>query len=696
MTRHAERTSLSHPLGIDEVPCGGGVLGLTLCPGKVAPSYAGAPWRRDLDLDLDRVRAWGAEVVVTLTEEAELRALSVPTLGEGVRARGMDWLHLPIVDGQAPGATFERRWAVFGTILRARLERGGRVLIHCRGGLGRAGTVAARLLVEFGAEPSAAIAAVRAARRGAIETRGQEAYLQALKPFQARSSRADKLVGCLLAGAVGDAFGYAVEFIKLRDILRTYGPSGLTEPQFRGGKLVVSDDTQMTLFTAEGLVRAWRSGRTDADAVVEAIRASYLDWFATQEGGAGEAARRPGALARYRELWFDRAAGTTCKTALSAGGAGAIERPINNSKGCGGVMRVAPIGLLTQLTPAEAFIVAARAAALTHGHPLGYLSAGALAYLLRLLAAGAALTAAAEAAIAHLATWDGADELIALLRRALALAGDRSEEPRAAVAGLGLGWVGEEALAVALYAAVRSESLIETLILSANHDGDSDSTASIAGQIWGAAHGVEGLPLNWIAALDVLDPLGEVIDGLERLNADFEATHDPAAFARREGFDPHALHVAAVHAWVEANTRRYANVAEVRLTDFKWNEGRALDVDFTAEFLPGGRQERLAAYADGAGQIWISAPMFVSPMGAPASFPAVEFDAATGKALLAGVRAVIPPLAPFGIDPKTGRHLDASTPLNGRMPDLAGVRKRLGRAGLVVLVDVSTGLPDVA
>ena len=160
------RTSISHPLQIAEiiVADGFGKLGVTFCPGKVQSFGQTGAWHRDLGLDLDAVVEWNAAVVVTLVEERELILLQVPGLGEAVRARHMDWVHLPIVDRGVPDADFERSWESVGKGLRARLRAGFNVLVHCMGGLGRAGTIASRLLVELGWEPRAAVAEVRRVR----------------------------------------------------------------------------------------------------------------------------------------------------------------------------------------------------------------------------------------------------------------------------------------------------------------------------------------------------------------------------------------------------------------------------------------------------------------------------------------------------------------------------------------------------
>ena len=131
-------------------------------------------WDRDLALDLDAIRDWGAAAVVTLLEPKELTLLRVERLGEEVLRRNMLWFHLPIVDVSIPDEQFEQKWDVAGEELRSILRGGSDVLVHCRGGLGRAGTIAARLLIELGMEPKTAIARVRAVRPGAIETSDQE------------------------------------------------------------------------------------------------------------------------------------------------------------------------------------------------------------------------------------------------------------------------------------------------------------------------------------------------------------------------------------------------------------------------------------------------------------------------------------------------------------------------------------------
>ena len=185
------RTSQTHPLQIATVNVPGveGRIGVTFCPGKVQPHGASGAWDRDLGIDLDAIRAWGSQgraptTVATLVENHELRTLKVPDLGEAVRRSGMEWVHLPFPDGSAPGSDFETMWREDGPKLRRSLRTGRFVLVHCKGGQGRAGTIAARLLVELGCEPTAAVENVRAARSGAIENEMQRQHVLAAQPVE--------------------------------------------------------------------------------------------------------------------------------------------------------------------------------------------------------------------------------------------------------------------------------------------------------------------------------------------------------------------------------------------------------------------------------------------------------------------------------------------------------------------------------
>jgi ADP-ribosyl-[dinitrogen reductase] hydrolase len=177
-----KKTSVTHPLEIAAISAGPtfGRVGITFCPGKYDQDAKSGYWDRDLSLDLNAIRTWGADAVVTLVEPMELVLLRVENLGEEVRRRKMLWFHLPIVDVSTPDAGFEQHWEVAGDSLRTLLRSGRDVLVHCRGGLGRAGIIGSRLLIELGVEPETAIRCVRAVRPGAIETRDQEKFVLAI------------------------------------------------------------------------------------------------------------------------------------------------------------------------------------------------------------------------------------------------------------------------------------------------------------------------------------------------------------------------------------------------------------------------------------------------------------------------------------------------------------------------------------
>jgi len=183
--RATPRTSHTHPLQIPSVALGKGLgrIGISFCPGKWQPAAMTGAWARDLEVDA--VAARGAVAVVTLVEAHELVALRVENIGAAVADKGMRWFHLPIPDVTAPGPAFEEAWVDAGPALRSMLRNQGDVFVHCKGGLGRAGTVAARLLVELGAEPEQAIADVRAVRVGAVQVSDQEAYVRQQRAVEA-------------------------------------------------------------------------------------------------------------------------------------------------------------------------------------------------------------------------------------------------------------------------------------------------------------------------------------------------------------------------------------------------------------------------------------------------------------------------------------------------------------------------------
>lgn len=314
--------------------------------------------------------------------------------------------------------------------------------------------------------------------------------------------RGPRVSGCLLGGAVGDALGAAIEFNGIRAVRRLYGPDGVTGfPEGEPGR--ITDDTQMALFTLEGLLLARRAGAVSVEARAGHVHHAYLRWLRTQDsstdGGPGAS---EGSLLAEGWLHVQRSPGRTCLAALSTGAMGTVSAPLNDEKGCGGVMRAAPAGLLAGGT-ADAFDLGAATAAITHGHPSGYLSAAALAAAVHDLCAGAGLDQALGAARALLdERGSPAAETRAALDAGMAL-GRRGGLTAEDLESLGGGWVGEEALAIAVAAAVACpDDFAGAVLLAVNHSGDSDSTGAICGNLLGAALGVSAIPSGWVAALE--------------------------------------------------------------------------------------------------------------------------------------------------------------------------------------------------
>jgi len=319
--------------------------------------------------------------------------------------------------------------------------------------------------------------------------------------------------GCLLGGAIGDALGYPVEFMSRDMILRKYGKDGINDLVIsKGGKALISDDTQMTLFTAEGIVCSETLRRQGImSEPSDEVFSAYGRWLFTQ-GEKRQNVTRKGWLLDQVDLHNRRAPGNTCLQSLSSGLKGTWQSPHNWSKGCGGVMRTAPAGLFYEKS--EAFLKGVEFAAITHGHPSGYLPGGALAFMIASLISGSGIREAAEEAVEVLESWDGYQETESKLRLSIDLAGSGTDDAEA-IARIGEGWVGDEALAISTYSAIRHGSdFRKALAASVNHDGDSDSTGSITGNLLGARYGVEAIPAGWIDPLEIKDVILRAADDL--------------------------------------------------------------------------------------------------------------------------------------------------------------------------------------
>ncbi len=342
-------------------------------------------------------------------------------------------------------------------------------------------------------------------------------------------SRADRITGCLLGGAVGDALGAPIEFLRLSEIRERFGRDGITDYAPAYGRLgAITDDTQMTLFTAEGLLRAACRGALkgicDGPTV---FYFAYLRWLKTQgyeskgdgfrfatEDLPAEGGMMPnGWLSTVRELQTRRGPGNTCLAALRSETFGRIESPpINDSKGCGGVMRAAPAGLV-EGPLARAFELGCQTAVITHGHPTGWLAGGALAAIVHELLEGRTIQDSVAASVELLRGHPRSRECREALNTAVKLA-ERGAPSAEKLTTLGQGWVAEEALAIGVYAALAAGTFREGVLLAVNHGGDSDSTGSIAGNILGAALGRKAIPKAWLDRLELRDVIAQVAKDL--------------------------------------------------------------------------------------------------------------------------------------------------------------------------------------
>lgn len=343
----------------------------------------------------------------------------------------------------------------------------------------------------------------------------------------------DRFRGCLLGGAVGDALGAPVEFLRLAQIRERYGPTGIQSMDAAYGRIgAITDDTQMTLFTAEGLLRSMVriAHRGIAGAQVKITKDAYLRWLGTQGAPLPRAYVRqhegepPNWLLSHRELFSQRAPGHTCIQALLHTPYDEL-RATNNSKGCGGVMRVAPVALFAHVMGAgeeeavyrATFELGAELAAITHGHPTGILSAGVFAVLVLFALKDGALADACDWCKKLLAappdslrlSGSAGAETARAIDKALELAASGTE-PEAALPQLGEGWVAEEALAIALYCALTARDFESGVITAVNIDGDSDSTGSMTGNLLGAVHGERAIPEPWLQSLELRDLIGTI------------------------------------------------------------------------------------------------------------------------------------------------------------------------------------------
>ena len=491
-----------------------------------AGEYPGDKNGESAEVRLKRMHRFGVRHFIDLTEEGELHPY------RQLLPNDTTYLRFPIRDVDVP----ESVEAVHQLIdkMDYLMLQDGYVYIHCWGGVGRTGTIVACYEARQMEEPTLekALAALRdcfsempkASHRTSPETQEQidfvRRFVESCKQREGflKLRTHDRIRGSLMAGAAGDALGYTVEFMSRQGILAQYGNKGITQFDLSAeGKALVSDDTQMTLFTACGMLTGVTRGymRGIGGQPEKHVRGAYLDWYYTQ---ADEAKKRQMGGARYTwlrdlpELAHRRAPGNTCLSACES----LLQRKEvqNHSKGCGGIMRVAPMALLMAGYRSRGGFIydvprmdaaGAEMAAVTHKHPLAFLPSAMLTHLIYRVTGMEESEVKAEMAHIALETIDALDKiykgeydedkryLANLTRMAVKLAAnDKSDAENIRL--LGEGWTGEEAWAIALYCAVRHVgSMEDALIAAVNHDGDSDSTGAVCGNIMGAIYGYEAM-----------------------------------------------------------------------------------------------------------------------------------------------------------------------------------------------------------
>jgi len=231
------------------------------------------------------------------------------------------------------------------------------------------------------------------------------------------------------------------------------------------------------------------------------------------EGAGGSNLRGDLTVTRISERLLIGIPTGTRHLGLRIGRMGTPSAPINDSKGCGGIMRVAPVGLCFD-DPEKAFHVGCAAAAITHGHPTGFLAAGYLAALIASIVSGQPLSRAIDAATRILVDHPGHEECRRAVEGAVELAHGQSILPET-VEALGGGWIAEEALAISLFCTIAADAdFRKGVLLAVNHSGDSDSTGSITGNLLGALLGFEAIPAAWLDRLELVPLIAEVAEDL--------------------------------------------------------------------------------------------------------------------------------------------------------------------------------------
>ena len=348
--------------------------------------------------------------------------------------------------------------------------------------------------------------------------------------------QSDKIRGCMIGGAAGDALGWPVEFKSEREIFNKYWPDGIKDYVFNSvGEAEITDDTQMALYTANGLLYGETQNllRRIGKPLRQYVAIAYQDWLCTQEEGhtAKLLSGRISWLNDVKGLFHRRAPGGTCLRALrlqnSAPGniLDYINAELNESKGCGGIMRVAPVGLMNWQDIRALDYEGAQVTAITHGHSLGFMPSAVLVHIINRLVFSEEeaqslknIITEARDTVSELFKGDPfLPKLCSIINRAVDLAEISTESDLDNIQKPGEGWVAEETLGISLYCALKyQDDFSAGIIASVNHKGDSDSTGAVTGNILGALVGYDAIEDKWKEKLELKDTILEIADDLSR------------------------------------------------------------------------------------------------------------------------------------------------------------------------------------
>lgn len=319
----------------------------------------------------------------------------------------------------------------------------------------------------------------------------------------------EKFANIIKAGAIGDAFGYNVEFQSWEHIKITYGGPILFS---NCDNYVVSDDTQMTLFCLEALKKNHENNNNNED-ILKRIYEYYLDWNATQYKDL----QVKNTFGQQEKLHKRQAPGMTCLSALGSGRIGTMQNKINDSKGCGGIMRVAPIAFLNKDLD-DIIYLGNMQSAITHGHPEGYLSSGFFAGLIHLGIKGIDFEEAYLTVKNKIKENNESADFIKYLEKLEDNLHIEFNNPNEMTEILGEGWTGETALGLAIYAFKYGKSFEHAIVIATNHRGDSDSTASMAGQLYAAFKQTNEKDLEKYKLLDIKEIIDNCLENISVIN----------------------------------------------------------------------------------------------------------------------------------------------------------------------------------